>query len=241
MRRHLFLALIVGALVPSAFYGAQINIKESHQLILVIAENWNDDHAVLSMWQRDPKGWRREITDTPVMLGRNGLGWGVGLHEGQPSGPLKREGDGRSPAGIFELDKIYGRDPTSPSNTFPYSQLRDTSEGIDDPASRYYNRIVDSARLTKPDWRSSEKLRPTNPMFRWIVNVKHNWSQQPGLGSCIYLHIWKAPGVATSGCSAMSAATLEKIVRVLDQSRRPLLVQLTRDDYARSRDDWALP
>ena len=81
------------------------------------------------------------------------------------------------------------------------------------------------------DWTRSEKLRPSIRRFRWLVEVKHNWEQQPEFGSCIYLHIWKAPGVATSGCTAMEEAALERVVRWLDARKRPLLVQLPASEY----------
>lgn len=85
-------------------------------------------------------------------------------------------------------------------------------EGIDDPRSQFYNRLVDSRAVKRRDWSHSEKVRRSNPMFRWCIEVKHNWQQRPGYGSCIYLHIWKAPGVPTSGCTAMSEAALTRIV-----------------------------
>jgi D-alanyl-D-alanine dipeptidase len=99
-------------------------------------------------------------------------------------------------------------------------------EGVDDPRSHLYNRLVDAPNVAHRDWKSSERVRPTNPMFRWCVEVRHNWEQRPGLGSCIYLHIWKAPGVATSGCTAMAEHDLARIVRWVDARKRPLLVQL---------------
>jgi D-alanyl-D-alanine dipeptidase len=165
------------------------------------------------------------------MLGRNGLAWGVGL---QPQAATKREGDGRSPAGAFELERIYGRGARAPSSHFPYRQLRAGMEGVDDPLSRSYNRLVDPAEVRVRDWAHSEKVRPTNPMFRWCVEVGHNWSQRPGLGSCIYLHIWKAPGVPTSGCTAMSEADLARLVTWLDARKRPLLVQMPAAELRRN-------
>lgn len=196
----------------------------SRQLIIVTARGWSQNHGTMALFERAAdRSWRRVSPDDPVMLGRNGLAWGVGLHSQRAT---KREGDGRAPAGVFELERIYGRDALAPSPHFAYQKLSATMEGIDDPESRYYNRLVDTAQIKDRDWSSSEKVRVTNPMFRWCVEVRHNWQQQPHFGSCIYLHIWKAPGVATAGCTAMSEAALERVVRWLDARKRPLLVQL---------------
>lgn len=215
--------------LASAADNIESAIGRSEQLIVVTTRGWNDNKGTLSFHERAAdRSWRSVFADVPVMLGRNGLAWGVGLHEQRAT---KREGDGRSPAGAFELSRIYGRDARAPGRHFPYEQLSADTQGIDDPRSRYYNRVVDAPRVPAHDWRSSEKLRPGNPMFRWIVEVKHNWQQRPGLGSCIYLHIWKGPGVATSGCTAMAEGHLAQIVRRLDARKQPLLVQLPEEEF----------
>ena len=213
-------------------------IIRSRQLIVLVAPDWDANHGTLRLFERAEGGtWQRRSPDVPVMLGRNGLAWGVGLH---PQAATKREGDGRSPAGVFELERIYGRDARAPSSHFPYRQLRAGMEGIDDPRSRFYNRLVDPAEVKARDWAHSEKVRSSNPMFRWCVEVRHNWAQRPGPGSCIYLHIWKAPGVATSGCTAMSEPDLARVVSWLDAAKRPLLVQMPASELRRSLPELAV-
>lgn len=222
---------VVATALSSAAEATRVEraIENSRQLLVVTSDNWSANRGTLALLERGSEGeWRPVLADVPVMLGRNGLAWGVGLH---PQLPTKREGDGRAPAGVFELDTIYGRDAVPPSVRFPFQQLSDTMEGIDDSRSRWYNRLVDGSKIEARDWTRSEKVRASNPMFRWCVTVKHNWEQRPDLGSCIYLHIWKAPGVATAGCTAMDAAALERVVRWLDARKRPLLIQFPRGQY----------
>ena len=223
----LFALVSVPALLRAAdLSNIEAAVAQSRQLIVVSARDWQQHRGTLVLYEREANGaWQRVSPIVPVTLGRSGLAWGLGLHPATAA-RTKREGDGRSPAGVFELERIYGRDAKAPSRHFPYQQLSATMEGIDDPQSRYYNRLLDAAQVRDRDWKSSEKVRPAHPMFRWCVEVRHNWQQRPGLGSCIYLHIWKAPGVPTSGCTAMSEAALERVVRWLDSRKRPLLVQL---------------
>ena len=232
-RLVLALGLLLRGLSPAAEPEIDAMVARSDQLVVVTARDWRESRGTVALYERTAnRSWRRVSPDLPVMLGRNGLGWGAGMHAQRAT---KREGDGRSPAGVFELERIYGRDAVPPSSNFPYRQLSSTMEGIDDSNSRYYNRVVDAAQVRDRDWTSSEKVRPSNPMFRWCVEVRHNWQQRPGLGSCIYLHIWKAPGVPTRGCTAMSEAALERLVRWLDARKRPLLVQLPDAEYRRSK------
>ena len=231
----IFIARACLALGESAIPSA---IGRSGQLIVVTAPDWSSNHGALALYERTTdfahpgeqtlRSWKPILSGAPVMLGRNGLGWGIGLHAQRPR---KREGDNRSPAGVFELERTYGREARSPNDHFPYAQLSPRMEGIDDPGSHYYNRLVDPARIRDQDWTHFEKVDPANPMFRWCVMVKHNWQQRPGYGSCIYLHVWKSTNLPTSGCTAMSEPDLARIVRWLDRRQRPLLIQLPDSEW----------
>jgi D-alanyl-D-alanine dipeptidase len=119
---------------------------------------------------------------------------------------------------------------------------------VDDVNSTQYNRIVDRSSVT-PDWSSSEHMRNTGESYRWGVVVDHNGiAATPsssrtiqGGGSCIFLHIWQGVGHGTAGCTAMAPANIESLIAWLDPKRKPLLVQLTADDYARLMKPWSLP
>ena len=52
-------------------------------------------------------GWRAAALPIAVTIGSSGLAWGEGLHPRQ-SGRLKKEGDGRSPAGVFRVGEAFG-------------------------------------------------------------------------------------------------------------------------------------
>jgi len=85
-----------------------------------------------------------------IVVGRNGLGWGIGLiatddaQVRSGSDPVKREGDGKSPAGVFALGTAFGyaSDPLQGLKV-PYLNLTPSIECVDDPGSKHYNRIVD--------------------------------------------------------------------------------------------------
>ncbi len=179
------------------------------------------------------------------MIGRHGLAWGIGLHGSPPpgAGQVKREGDGRAPAGAFALTSVFGYVPAARAciTQIPYQPLTASVEGVDDPDSRYYNRIVDSAGLTKKDWKSAETMLREDGIYRWGVFVAHNPEPLPGSGSCIFLHIWRGPDVPTSGCTAMPADYIEGLVRWLDQKKQPALVQLPAEEYNRLKAGWRLP
>ena len=169
---------------------------------------------------------------------------GGGLPPGGPV-PEKREGDGRSPAGVFPITALFGDSAAAkemaPVATLPWFQATPDLKCVDDPASRYYNRIVDQSVVT-PDWHSCEDMLRQDGRYEIGAVVGYNCDPVvPGAGSCIFLHVWEAPGVPTAGCTAMAREDMLALARWLDGALSPVLVQLPRAVYESVRSDWGLP
>ncbi len=223
-------------------------IERARQLVLVTAPDWSSTRATLRRYVRAEPGaaWSEQGAAYPVSLGRSGLGWGLGLHPPSANEPQKREGDGRAPAGVFRLTRVFGyagHDSTiARTARLPYLPVDADTLCIDDPASRHYNRIVDRRRLGAPDWSSHEDMRRRDGQYAIGVVVAHNAEPpEPGRGSCIFMHVWRAPGAPTAGCTASSLDDMRALAAWLDASRQPLLVQLPEDEYRRRRAAWGLP
>ena len=179
------------------------------------------------------------------VIGHTGIGWGQGLHgAGAPAGragPVKREGDGRSPAGIFALGPSYGVAPTAPPGTrVKYTAVSEPWRCVDDAASAHYNRVLDERTVAK-DWTSAEDMRRRDRLYDWVIDVRHNPAAVAGAGSCIFLHVWRGPADGTVGCTAMAAPELAELIAALDPAARPVLVQLPAAEHAALADAWGLP
>lgn len=162
------------------------------------------------------------------------------------AGPAKREGDGCAPAGIFSITALFGDaaadSPLARAARLPYWFASPDLKAIDDPASVYYNRIVDQSSLTLPDWASYEDMQRADRRYAVGAVVAHNAEPPvPGAGSCIFLHVWESEGAPTAGCTAMALADMTEIAGWLDGAAAPLLVQLPQAEYERWRAAWALP
>lgn len=173
--------------------------------------------------------WKCFSTDIPVRIGRDGLAWGLGgATLPAPAGfRLKREGDGRAPAGIFRITRAFGSAPRPDWIKLPYLRCTPRHFGVDDARSRHYNQIVDEREVAR-DWRSAESMTPAGGCYRLGAVIAHNTQNLPGRGSCIFLHIWQGRKVPTSGCTAMSAGDLRSVLSWLDPEKDPRLVQLAR-------------
>lgn len=242
-------AALAGEL-PCAAEGAPCvsPVHGARQLVVVTTEGWDSVRGTLRRYERrGPTGrWQRVGAEVPVVVGRNGLGWGVGRYP-RPSGgldPVKREGDGRAPAGVFDLSGAFGYAPAAevPWIRLPYTHSTAPVKCVDDVESAHYNRVVDETKVAK-DWSSREDMLRTDPLYRLGVIVDHNWAAQttPGDGSCIFLHVWKGPGQGTAGCTAMPEPAIRKVLGWLHPAREPVLVQLPAAEYAGLRRAWGLP
>jgi D-alanyl-D-alanine dipeptidase len=220
-------------------------LDASRQIVVVTTPGWNATAGAMTRFERasTASAWRRIETPVPIVVGRTGLAWGAGFDDVSPEGPHKHEGDGKAPAGIFPLDTAFGfggRDEMGGLN-LPYVQLLPTTDCVDDTASAHYNTVVDRAAVPRVDWSSAERMRDV-PQYRIGVIVGYNASPPlKGRGSCIFLHIWNGPDSHTAGCTAFDEARLRQMVQWLDPRRRPLLVQLTADQYQKLQSGWGLP
>ena len=216
----------------------------ARQLLVVIVPDWTSTSGTLRRYERGAdSAWHPVGDSILVVIGRNGLAWGRGVHPPITEGRIKIEGDGSAPAGAFRLGTAFGYAPagTLTGMKLPYQQLLPGIECIDDTASILYNRIADSARTTS-SWRSSEKMSRAGVFYRWGVVVEHNSAPvNHGSGSCIFLHCWGGPSVTTSGCTAMDPTAMTTILTWLDPASKPILVQLPHNEYLQRRVRWGLP
>ncbi|MDB6029471.1 MAG: putative rane protein [Verrucomicrobiales bacterium] len=240
-------ALLVINLTMAPLAKAGDFTASNSQLLLVTTPNWTSVSGSLRRFVRGTSDspWRQVGAEMPIVVGRNGLGWGQGLHPTNHfSGPIKKEGDGKSPAGVFSLPSAFGLEPHTSLEfiKLPYQQLLSPIECVDDTNSIYYNQIVSRDGVKKVDWNSSEKMREIGQQYRLGVFVNHNSSPREfGGGSCIFLHIWKAAGTGTSGCTAMTSENMEVLLRWLDPAQKPILVQLPESEYQKLKGPWHLP
>ena len=257
---RLLMSLLLGATGTLA-YSAQPAAAESGvfahstQMIVVTTSGWNTVDGRLQRFERNTPHdkWQPVGKPISIVVGKNGMGWGLGLLATNTaairsaSEPVKKEGDGKSPAGVFALGTAFGYAPQPlPGLKLPYLSLTPSTECVDDAHSKHYNRIVDRSTVS-PDWNSSEHMRDAGQAYKWGVVIDHNSTVQdghlpvPSGGSCVFMHIWGGSGQGTAGCTAMPQSELEGVLLWLDPARKPLLVQLPEADYARLGLGWGLP
>jgi D-alanyl-D-alanine dipeptidase len=189
-------------------------LKNSTQLVAVTASSWDTPNAQLRLWQRKSTNdrWKPASRPLPAVVGSKGVGWGFDYRTlaGASGQPIKHEGDGRSPAGVFKIGVKFGCD-ANPSTG--YLQLKESTVCVDDTASAHYNTLVDSDGVKK-DWNSAEEMRKID-LYRHGAVIDYRTSASAKAGSCIFFHIWSAPDKGTSGCTAVAEDTMAQVQKWL--------------------------
>ncbi len=231
-------------------------------LVVTVAADWNAGEAQTMVYRRENSTWTLSVPPAGSYVGANGMAWGRGLHgSGAPSGATgdsKREGDQRSPAGVFLLGPIRRRgeviasadaaaERSGSGNRAPEGVGVSTREHlcIDDPGSRFYAKVIDAARIapTVHDWSNAEVMARSDGLYDLTIDVLHNTSAiEVGAGSCIFMHVSPAAGGASLGCTTLDAPALQTIAQEVEQAHgQAALVTLPRSEYRRLSRSWGLP
>ena len=197
----------------------------SEQLIVIVSKDFNTSYGVLTTYEKEGVLYEKKGESIPVNLGRNGLAWGIGLPLFHPKKeePIKREGDGRAPAGLFKISKAFGY-AKEIETKMPYLYADKNLICVDDSTSTDYNKVIELDQSKTP--KSFEWMHRKDPLYKIGLIVDHNTQGLAGAGSCIFFHIQKGEHAPTAGCSAMREAPLRKIIKWLDPAKEPQVLQI---------------
>lgn len=230
-----------------AIVGPPPELTRAGQALLVTTPDWNANHGTLQRYERGSAGAFVAVgSPLSVWIGKRGMAWRD--DEGAPpppaSGPVKREGDGRSPAGILAFGDLWGYASQAPKGVrFPYRASTDCDRCVDDPDHPDYNRLLRLESAKAPvSWRSAENLRMDSEHYRYLLVIHYNDVRpKKGAGSCIFLHVAPPPGGGTAGCTALAVEDLLTLLRWMDPARHPVLVQVPAPVLDSARWAWRLP
>ncbi len=124
--------------------------------------------------------------------------------------PAKREGDGKTPLGLWPLRRaLYRPDRGGPPATaLPAQPIAPDDGWCDAPDDAAYNQPV---RLPYPA--SAERLWRDDHLYDLLVVLGHNDDPVvPGLGSAVFLHLAWPDYRPTQGCVALARADLETLL-----------------------------
>lgn len=240
MKTLIFLLLalpVFGQTVPPA----------SRQAVVAYTSSWNSSYADLYFYERanSQAAWSKAGGPVKVRLGRKGSAWGLGIHSNPSGVTLKKEGDGRSPAGIFYLGGAWGDAPAIKKHpNLPYRRVTPRDLWVEDSTSPHYNSHQILPYTPKSTWEKKQQMKQNDQAHSLKLFIAHNPppKAKPYAGSAIFFHIWRGGGSKpTAGCTTMEQAELQKLVAWVDPTKTPVYILLPTAEYKAKRAAWKLP
>ena len=198
----------IAAAEDSPEYVAKLEPSGNVRQIFVVA-CLGGTRACVSMHQKDDKGVWKEIFMTTGCIGQNSLG-------------KEREGDARTPAGIFHFNGAFGINPDPGCKAFQYRQVTDDNYWSCDCRDGYgYNKMVSIRDYPDLDKEASEHLIDYRIHYRYCMNISWNEECKKGKGSAIFLHCLHPEQSYTQGCVAIPE---DKVIAALKYVRKNCVV-----------------
>ncbi len=215
------------------------------QLVIGVAKDWNSSHVTLTLLQKEGNTWKKSIEPWQGRLGKNGLAWGIGLHSTPKNATPKREGDMRTPAGLFRIGGAWGYDAKIQRHaSLPYRQITSRDLWVEDASSPSYNQHLILKHEPTSAWEKQQQMKQNDAAHALKLFIAHNPppKAKPGHGSSIFFHIWRNAGAnATAGCTTMSLPHLRAMIAKIDPSLQPCYLILPETEMAKIRAAWKLP
>jgi L,D-peptidoglycan transpeptidase YkuD (ErfK/YbiS/YcfS/YnhG family) len=133
----------------------------------------------------------------------------------------KREGDGRTPSGLYRLGTTFGY-AESAVTKMPYRQALADDLWIDDPKAPDYNNWVKQGQTRATSY---EKMRRNDNLYQYGIVIAYNtYPVIKNHGSAIFIHVWADAESTTAGCVAVSEEDILKILAWLNPEANPVIL-----------------
>lgn len=166
--------------------------------IFIVAQFGEKTTALISMNQRDDNGEWQQIMTTSGFIGQNGLG-------------KVREGDHKTPVGVFHFDRAFGIAPDPGCTAFPYVQINENHYWSGE-WDFHYNELVDASDYGR-SYVEGEHLIDYYPYYIYCLNMGYNAECTPGRGSALFLHCQKPNKPWTGGCVAIPVEDMKFVLQ----------------------------
>lgn len=185
---------------------------DTRQVLLVVDDSFFFfTSRKIYILERTGSAWHEVKAPVDTVVGRNGFA---------PPGE-KREGDGRTPSGLYRLGLVFGY-AESATTRMIYRQALADDLWVDDVDAPDYNRWV---KQNETRAASYEKMRRDDDLYKYGIVIEYNTDPViKGYGSAIFMHIWAGSRSTTAGCVAVSEKDILDIIAWLDPAAKPVIL-----------------
>lgn len=167
--------------------------KKASALQVIEVDQTSTRHANVYACVRDSNGtYKRDGGAYAGLVGKTG------------TATKKREGDGKTPRGVYWMRGGFGTSKNPGLKHQRYTKVTKKTVWVDSSASKYYNTMRPSGK--------SEKLYQRGP-YRHAQVIGYNEKRAKGKGSAIFLHRRTSASNYTMGCVAVYDSSLVKLMK----------------------------
>lgn len=190
------------------------SVNGSNQIIVVSNEKDSQYKATIEAYEKTSGVWIKSLPSMNAVIGKNGFSLN------------KKEGDLKTPAGIFRVGTAFGIVDKPSDVKLSYKKTSKNDYWVDDVSSQDYNNWVEYEGDPYSKWKSFERLKITSYKLAFVIEYNMN-PVVKGRGSAIFLHIWQGSNTSTKGCTALSEANISKLLGWIDPDKNPIIIQGT--------------
>ena len=130
----------------------------------------------------------------------------------------KKEGDKKTPKGIFEIENLYFREDRikKPLTSLKCVKIKKSMGWCDDVRfPKKYNKLFKIEKYIK-----HEKLKRKDYKYNLLIPIKYNFKKPIlGLGSCIFIHLTE-DYKPTAGCIALKEKDFLIMLRLIKKNSK---------------------
>ena len=134
------------------------------------------------------------------------------------SSVIKKEGDKKTPKGIFKIENLYYRKDRleKPLTSLKCIEIKNNMGWCDDIYHpKKYNKLIETSIQIK-----HEKLKRSDHKYDLLIPIKYNFKKPvPGLGSCIFLHLTNNYK-PTAGCIALCKKDFLILLKLISKNTK---------------------
>jgi L,D-peptidoglycan transpeptidase YkuD (ErfK/YbiS/YcfS/YnhG family) len=130
----------------------------------------------------------------------------------------KKEGDGVTPQGVFQLIKLFYRSDkiNNIQTSLKKIKIKKNMGWCDDPTSRYYNK-----QIKLPSKFGYEKLYRSDRLYDLIIVLNYNINPTiKNKGSAIFIHVAHKNFKKTKGCIALNKNDLLSLLSLIKKNTK---------------------
>ena len=134
------------------------------------------------------------------------------------SSVIKKEGDKKTPKGIFKIENLYYRKDRleRPLTSLKCIEIKNNMGWCDDIYHpKKYNKLIKTSNQIK-----HEKLKRSDNKYNLLIPIKYNFDKPlVGLGSCIFIHLTK-DYKPTAGCIGLKEKDFLIMLKIINKNTK---------------------